>query len=191
MRRRRRSFSLSRSRRGIATRAAAVLKGSERVLSVRLRAFGLALAVLCIMAPVLPWGPVFAQPPVPLAGLWVAFGLATEREGKARSWSGPLLLVLLGLLQDLSAGASPGFHPLLLIGGYGIAWGVARGGMSGSERPVVWTAFLFTCLGVLGLAWLVAPQVLGRGVELGPFGLTLLITAMLFWFTMKLYRQDV
>jgi hypothetical protein len=191
MRRRRGGFSLSRGRRGFATRAAAVLKGSERVISLRLGALGLALAVFCALAPALPWGPMFAQPPIPLAGLWVAFGLATDREGKARMWSGPLLLVLLGLLQDLLLGAPPGFHALLFVGCYLIAWAVARGGMSGSERPVVWTAFALTCLGVLGLAWLIAPQVLGRGVEFGPFGLTLAITAALFWLTMKLYRQDV
>lgn len=188
MLRRRSGFSLLKSRR---SRVSARPRSDDRTVSVRLRALGVALAVLCAVAPSLPLGMLFSQPPLPMAGLWLAFGYATEREGKPRAWIDPLVLCLIGLLQDLFAGGPLGLHVLLFVGAYVIAGIVSRSGMSGSEPLNVWAAFVATCLGVLLLAWAVAPLGVGPGVEFTSFGLTLLITAALFTITMKLYRQDI
>jgi hypothetical protein len=45
-----------------------------------LRALGFTLAVLSVILPALPLGPLFAQPPMPLAVLWAAYGWAAEDE---------------------------------------------------------------------------------------------------------------
>jgi len=191
MRRRRGGFSLLKSRRSYSSRVSTPSRADERVMSVRLRALGLALAVICAIAPALPLGPLFAQPPLPMAGLWVAFGYATERENKPRAWLDPLILALLGWLQDVFAGGPFGLHALLFVGAYVLAGMIRRGGMSGSEPLRVWAAFAATCVGVLLLAWAAAPTAVGRDLEFTAFGLTLAITAALFAVTMRLYRQDL
>ena len=53
-----------------------------------------------MILPALPLGPVFAQPPLPLAVLWAAYGWAAEDNG----WRAPVALAMLGLLHDQLAG---------------------------------------------------------------------------------------
>ncbi|HRE45411.1 MAG TPA: hypothetical protein PKY87_15760, partial [Terricaulis sp.] len=50
-----------------------------------LRAFGLVLAIASVILPALPLGPLFAQPPLPLAVLWAAYGWAAEDEAGWRA----------------------------------------------------------------------------------------------------------
>ena len=55
-----------------------------------LRAWGFALAVASVILPALPLGGLFAQPPIPLAVLWAAYGWAAEDES---SWRAPVILI--------------------------------------------------------------------------------------------------
>lgn len=188
--RRRSGFSLLKPRRGFGVRLAPP-RADDRTRLLQRKAVGLTLAVICAVAPSLPLGPLFAQPPLPMAALWLAFGYATERENKPRAWLDPLTLAALGVLQDVFSGGPLGLHVLLFLGGYVVAGIVSRAGMSGSEPRNVWAAFLATCLGELLIAWAVGPLAVGADLELTAFALTLLITAGLFAITMKLYRQDL
>jgi len=148
-----------------------------------LRAWGFALAVASVILPALPLGPLFAQPPLPLAVLWAAYGWAAEDES---SWRAPILLAVLGLVHDQLAGGPYGLFVALYLSAYLIGR-VAAVVMSAPNLVSLWGGFIVTALISIGIAWLVAPLGLGRNVSIGPYAEAAIITALLFPLVRPLY----
>lgn len=150
-----------------------------------LRAWGFALAVLSVILPALPLGPVFAQPPLPLAVLWAAYGWAAEDES---GWRAPLTLALLGLLHDQLAGGPYGLFVVLYLSAYLIGR-VAAVAMSAPNLVSLWGGFIVTALITIGIAYLVAPLGLGRNVSVAPYAEAAIITAIMFPLVRPLYMS--
>ena len=152
---------------------------SRRVL----RAWGLVIAVASVILPALPLGPLFAQPPLPLAVLWAAYGWAAEDES---GWRAPMALAALGLLHDQLAGGPYGLFATIYISAYLIGRAAAVV-MSAPNLVSLWGGFIVTAFITIGVAWLVAPLGLGRNVSILPYAEAAAITAILFPFVRPLY----
>lgn len=150
-----------------------------------LRAWGLVLAVASVILPALPLGPLFAQPPLPLAVLWAAYGWAAEDE---TGWRAPLALALLGLLHDQLAGGPYGLFAVLYLAAYLIGR-VAAVVMSAPNLVSLWGGFIVTTLITIVIAYFVAPLGLGRNVSVYPYAEAALITAILFPIVRPLYMS--
>jgi hypothetical protein len=150
-----------------------------------LRAWGFAFAVLSVILPALPLGPVFAQPPMPLAVLWAAYGWAAEDES---GWRAPLTLALLGLLHDQLAGGPYGLFVVLYLSAY-LVGRVAAVAMSAPNLVSLWGGFIVTALITIGIAYFVAPLGLGRNVSVAPYAEAAIITAILFPLVRPLYMS--
>lgn len=148
-----------------------------------LRAWGLALALLSVILPALPLGPLFAQPPLPLAVLWAAYGWAAEDES---GWQAPLALVALGLVHDQLAGGPYGLFPVLYLSAF-LVGRVAAVLMSAPNLVSLWGGFIVTTLITIGIAYFVAPLGLGHNVSVMPYAEAALITAILFPLVRPLY----
>ena len=85
-----------------------------------LRAWGLAIALASVVLPSLLRGPIFSQPPFPLAVLWAAYGWAAEDEG---DWRAPVALALMGLLHDQLSGGPLGPFAFIYLATYLIGRG--------------------------------------------------------------------
>jgi hypothetical protein len=154
---------------------------SRRVL----RAWGFAIAVASVILPALPMGPLFAQPPLPLAMLWAAYGWAAEDES---GWRAPLTLTVLGLLHDQLAGGPYGLFPVLYLAAYLIGRGAAVI-MSAPNLVSLWGGFIVTTVITVGIAALVAPLALGDNVSILPYAEAATITAILFPIVRPLYMS--
>jgi hypothetical protein len=154
---------------------------SRRVL----RAWGLALAIASVILPALPMGPLFAQPPLPLAVLWAAYGWAAEDES---GWRAPITLTLLGLLHDQLAGGPYGLFVALYLSAYLIGR-IAAVIMSAPNLVSLWGGFIVTALLTVAIAAVVAPLGLGRNVSVAPYLEAALITAILFPIVRPLYMS--
>lgn len=150
-----------------------------------LRAWGLALAVASVILPALPLGPLFAQPPMPIAVLWAAYGWAAEDE---TGWRAPVTLTLLGLLHDQLAGGPFGLFAAIYLSAYLVGRGAAII-MSAPNLVSLWGGFIVTAFITIGVAWLVAPLGLGRNVSVTPYAEAALITALLFPIVRPLYMS--
>lgn len=150
-----------------------------------LRAFGLVLAIASVILPALPLGPLFAQPPLPLAVLWAAYGWAAEDEA---GWRAPLLLAALGLLHDQMAGGPYGLFVALYLSAY-LMGRIVAAAMSAPNLVSLWGGFIVTALLSIVIAWLLAPIGLGRQVGIGPYAEAALITAILFPLVRPLYMS--
>lgn len=146
---------------------------------------GLLLAMLCVVAPALPWGGLFAQPPIPMAALWAAYGWAADGRG---GWRAPATLLALGLCQDLFAGGPLGFYALVFLGAYVIA-GFAATAMRSANLLSPWSGFAVTALGAGLLAAVLARLAIGASTGLGPFAAVLALTALLFPIVRPLYME--
>lgn len=148
-----------------------------------LRAWGLVLAVASVILPALPLGPLFAQPPLPLAVLWAAYGWAADDDS---GWRAPLTLTLLGLLHDQLAGGPYGLFVLIYLSAYLIGR-VAAVAMSAPNLVSLWGGFivtaLLTILIVVGVERLLAP------IAVTPYAEAALITAILFPLVRPLYMN--
>jgi cell shape-determining protein MreD len=151
-----------------------------------LRGWGLALAVASVILPALPLGPVFAQPPLPLAVLWAAYGWAAEDES---GWRAPMALAVLGLLHDQLAGGPYGLFAVIYLSAY-LVGRVAAVAMSAPNLVSLWGGFIVTTFVTIGIAWLVAPLGLGRNVSVLPYAEAALITALLFPIVRPLYMSS-
>jgi hypothetical protein len=149
------------------------------------RAWGLALAVASVILPALPLGPLFAQPPLPLAVLWAAYGWAADDE---TSWRAPITLALLGLLHDQLAGGPYGLFVTLYLSAY-LVGRIAAVLMSAPNLVSLWGGFILTAVITIGMAALVAPMGLGRGVSVTLYAEAALITALLFPLVRPLYMN--
>jgi hypothetical protein len=148
-----------------------------------LRAWGLALAIASVILPALPLGPLFAQPPFPLAVLWAAYGWAAEDE---TGWRAPLTLGLLGLLHDQMAGGPYGLFVALYLSAY-LMGRIVAVAMSAPNLVSLWGGFIVTALLTIIIAWVLAPIGLGRQVSVGPYAEAAIITAIIFPLVRPLY----
>ncbi|HVZ99113.1 MAG TPA: hypothetical protein VG841_02225 [Caulobacterales bacterium] len=150
-----------------------------------LRAWGFALAVASVILPALPLGPLFAQPPMPLAVLWAAYGWAAEDES---NWRAPTALLVLGLVHDQMAYQPYGLFPALYLSAFliGRVFAVL---MSAPNIVSLWGGFIATALiTVLLAAWL-APLAVGANFSVRPYAEAAAITAVLFPLVRPLYMS--
>ena len=150
-----------------------------------LRAWGFILAVASVILPALPLGPIFAQPPLPLAVLWAAYGWAAEDES---GWRAPLTLTILGLVHDQLAGGPYGLFVVLYLSAYLIGR-IASAAMSAPNLVSLWGGFIATALFTIGVAWLVAPLAFGRNVSVEMYATAAIITAIIFPLVRPLYMS--
>ncbi|MGQ0533665.1 MAG: hypothetical protein ACT4OF_13390 [Caulobacteraceae bacterium] len=150
-----------------------------------LRAWGFALAVASVILPALPLGPLFAQPPMPLAVLWAAYGWAAEDE---TGWRAPMTLAALGILHDQLAGGPYGLFAAIYLSAYLIGR-FAAVIMSAPNLVSLWGGFIATVLVTIGVAYILAPLGLGRNVPIVPYAEAALVTAILFPFVRPLYMS--
>jgi cell shape-determining protein MreD len=150
-----------------------------------LRAWGLGLALASVVAPALPLGPLFAQPPMPLAVLWAAYGWAAEDE---TGWRAPVTLALLGVLHDQLAGGPYGVFVAIYISAY-LAGRIAAGLMSAPNIVSLWGGFVATALATVAVAAFIAPMAFGRNVSVALFAQAAAITAVLFPLVRPLYMS--
>jgi hypothetical protein len=135
--------------------------------------------------PALPLGALFAQPPIPLAVLWAAYGWAAEDES---SWRAPVILGLLGILHDQLAGGPYGLFPALYLSAYLIGR-VAAVAMSAPNLFSLWGGFAVTALLTVAIARVLAPLGLGDNVSVEPYAEAAIVTAALFPIVRPLYMS--
>ena len=152
---------------------------SRRVL----RAWGLVLAAASVILPALPMGPLFAQPPLPLAVLWAAYGWAAEDES---GWRAPVALTLLGLVHDQLAGGPYGLFVLIYLSAYLIGRGAAVL-MSAPNMVSLWGGFIVTVLLTVGIVVIIERAIVPIAVI--PYIEAAVITAVLFPLVRPLYMS--
>ena len=150
-----------------------------------LRTWGLVLAVLSVSLPAVPLGPLFAQPPMPLAVLWAAYGWAAEDES---GWRAPLALAALGLLHDQLAGGPYGLFAGIYLSAYLIGR-VLAGLMSAPNLVSLWGGFIGTAIVTIGVAYLLARLGLGPNISVLPYAEAAIITAIFFPIVRPLYMS--
>lgn len=150
-----------------------------------LRAWGLAIAFASVILPALPFG-LFAQPPLPLAALWAAYGWAAEDGG----FGAPITLAVLGLLHDQLAGGPYGLFVILYLSAY-LAGRVAAVVMSSPNLFSLWGGFFVTAVATIIVAQLVAPLGLGRNVSVRAYAEAAFVTTLLFPIVRPLYMSGV
>lgn len=141
-----------------------------------MRLIGFALALVTVLAPALPLGPLFAPPLMPLAVLWAAYGWANQAEP---SWRSQVALFVLGLIHDLVSGGPLGLYAILYLSAY-LVGRIAASMMRSPNLASLWGGFIAMCAGLCGIATLVAPWALGGKVGLLPFIVQCAVTALLF-----------
>lgn len=150
------------------------------------RFIGLALALASVILPALPLGPLFAQPPLPLAVMWAAYGWASESEP---GWGGAVLLAAFGLLHDQLAGGPYGLFAALYLSAFLIGR-IATALTSAPSLFSLWGGFIVTCGIVTLLAAFLAPIALGPHAKVWTFAEAMVITALLFPLTRRFYMDD-
>jgi hypothetical protein len=150
-----------------------------------LRAWGLALALFSVVAPALPLGPLFAQPPIPLAALWAAYGWAAEDES---GWRAPLALSALGLLHDQLAGEPYGLFVAIYLSAY-LAGRIAAVVMSSPNLVSLWGGFIVTALATIAVAAIIAPIAHGGHASVLVYAQAAGVTALLFPIARPLYMS--
>ncbi len=149
-----------------------------------LRAWGFALAVASVILPALPLGPLFTQPPLPLAVLWAAYGWAAEDES---GWRAPLILTALGLLHDQMAGGPYGLFVLVYLSAFLIGR-IAAVAMSAPNLVSLWGGFIVTAL--LSILIVVGVERLIVPIAVAPYAEAAIITAILFPLVRPLYMNS-
>ncbi|MBI1187593.1 MAG: hypothetical protein GC206_09740 [Alphaproteobacteria bacterium] len=149
------------------------------------RGLGFALAVLTVILPALPFGPVFAQPPMPLGVLWAAYGWAADDDG---SWRRPLMVAALGLLHDQMSGGQYGLFAALYLVAFLIGRFIARVTSSPNTLSIL-GGFALTAIGATAVAFAIAPRALGAGASAVKFAEAAVITVLLFPFVRGLYMS--
>ncbi|MEQ1616922.1 MAG: hypothetical protein ABL883_01090 [Terricaulis sp.] len=160
---------------------------NERPISgAMLRGWGFVVALASVTLPALPLGPLFAQPPLPLAALWAAYGWAAEDKS---GWQAPALLAGLGLLHDQLAGGPYGLFAALYLSAY-LAGRVAAIAMSAPNLLPLWGGFALTAAASVGVAWLLAPIAIGSRASVRLYAEAAAITALLFPLVRPLYMGE-
>jgi hypothetical protein len=159
-----------------------------------LRLIGFVAAVVSVILPAFPLGPLAAHPWTPMAVLWAAYGWAaeadeTERVLPLRGIQAPATLAALGLLQDQLAGGPLGLYMILYLAAYLIGWITART-MGSPNVWSLWAGFIAMCVGLCGVAALIAPWAVGGPVGIAPFAQACAITAVLFPLVRPFYMDS-
>ncbi|NWG52266.1 MAG: hypothetical protein HXY28_00955 [Hydrogenophilaceae bacterium] len=149
------------------------------------RGLGLALAVLSVILPALPFGPLFAQPPMPLAALWAAYGWAADDDG---SWRRPALVAALGLLHDQMSGGQYGLFAALYLVAFLIGRFFARVTSSPNTLSIL-GGFALTAIATTAVAFALAPRAFGAGASAVKFAEAAAVTVLLFPFVRGLYMS--
>jgi hypothetical protein len=154
------------------------------------RFVGFLLAIISVILPAFPLGPLAAPPWAPLACLWAAYGWAAEaiETEKIHRWRGvraPLILAVLGLLHDQFAGGPLGLYAILYVATFMIG-GLAASSMRSPNLLSHWAGFIATCAGVWVVAALIAPWAMGGYAGLMPFAISCIVTALFFPLVFKL-----
>jgi hypothetical protein len=148
-----------------------------------LRTWGFVLTALSVVLPALPFGALFAQPPMPLAVLWAAYGWAAEDES---GWRAPIALTLLGLVHDQLAYGPYGLFVVLYLSAYLIGRVVAVN-MSAPNLVSLWGGFIITALLTIAIVAIVARFM--TPIAVLPYAEAALITALLFPLVRPLYMS--
>lgn len=160
-----------------------------------LRTWGLALAVASVVLPALPLGAIFAQPPIPLAVLWAAYGWAAEDEDAPRgenwlqrfaAYRAPLALTLLGLVHDQLAYNPYGLFVVLYLSAY-LMGRIAAVIMSAPNLVSLWGGFAVTAFSTVLIAWFVGWLI--TPIAIMPYAQAVLITVLLFPLARPLYMS--
>jgi hypothetical protein len=146
-----------------------------------LRAWGFVLATASVVLPALPLGPLFAQPPMPMAVLWAAYGWAAEDK---RGVSTPVTLAIFGLLHDQLAGGPYGLFTFLYLAVYLIGRVLAVI-MSAPNLVSLWGGFIATMLVSIAVMAVIARVF--APIAIIPYAETAMITAVLFPLVRPLY----
>jgi cell shape-determining protein MreD len=149
------------------------------------RVLGYVLAIICVIAPALKLGPLFAQPPLPMAALWLAFGRASDA---TLTWSTVLWLAGLGLLHDQLAYGPYGLYAALYLSAY-VFGRIAATLVTAPTLYAQWGGFILTCVAVTVFAAIIAPMALGAGAKVWTFAQAATITALLFPLARPLYLE--
>lgn len=150
------------------------------------RWIGALLALLSVVLPALPFGPLFAQPPMPLAVLWAAYGWAAA---PSPGWGAPVGLALFGLIHDHFAFAPYGFFAALYLSAFLIGR-IVTGLASSPTLFSIWGGFIVTCAFVTGIAAVLGPIAIGPRQQVWSFAEAVVITALLFPLVRRLYMDD-
>ncbi len=155
---------------------------SRRVL----RLWGSAFAVASVILPALPLGPLFAQPPLPLAVLWAAYGWAAEDES---GWRAPVTLAVLGLIHDQLAGGPYGLFAVIYLSAY-LVGRFAAVIMSAPNLVSLWGGFIVTTLITIGIAYVITPLAGLARAATTSYAEAALFTAILFPLVRPLYMSS-
>lgn len=150
------------------------------------RWIGFALALASVVLPALPLGPLFAQPPIPLAVLWAAYGWASD---ESPGWGAPVTLAALGLLHDQMAGGPYGLFAALYLFAFLIGRVIANL-MSAPNLVSLWGGFIVTALAVVIVAALLARFALGAHSGVRQFAEAVAITALIYPLARPLYMES-
>lgn len=150
-----------------------------------LRTIGFIIAVLSVIVPALPFGAWVAQPPLPLAVLWAAYGWAADDGG---SWRRPAVLAVLGLVHDQLAGGPYGLFVSLYLVAFLIGRVMANI-MSSPNLISLWGGFAATAAGVSVAAFVLTRLALGPGASIAPFIQAAIVTVLLFPFVRAFYMS--
>ncbi|MGE0045868.1 MAG: hypothetical protein AB7J28_05060 [Hyphomonadaceae bacterium] len=151
-----------------------------------LRSIGFFIAVASVIVPALPFGPLVAQPPLPVAVLWAAYGWADDDDG---TWRRPALLFALGLLHDQLAGGPFGLYPVLYL--LAFLFGRVASKLMGSPNLLSqWGGFVAATGAVCVAAWIIAPLAFGRHASAIAFVQACAVTALLFPLVRSFYMND-
>lgn len=158
-----------------------------------LRLVGFVLAVVSVILPAFPLGPLAAHPWAPLAVLWAAYGWAfeveeMERVDALRGIRAPATLALLGLVQDQLSGGPLGLFMIVYLSAYLIGWMAARA-MRSPNVWSLWAGFIAMCAGLCGVVAIVAPWALGGKIDVSAFAACCAVTAALFPVVRSLYMD--
>jgi hypothetical protein len=141
-----------------------------------MRIAGFVFAVISVIAPALPLGPVFAPPWTPLAVLWLAYGYANTASA---DWRAQVALFALGLVHDQFAGGPFGLYAILYLAAF-VVGRMMTSMMRSPNLLSLWGGFIAMCAGLCVVATLFAPWAMGGRVELAPFMVQCAVTAILF-----------
>ena len=137
-----------------------------------------AAATLALATPIDVFG---LRLPEPVIGMVCAFAWGIIRP----SILAPLLLVLLGLFDDLLWGDRPGLWALALLAVYGFTL-AARPALTSEGFWARWAWYGGACASGFVVAFLLASGGGGSPVNLVALGLQIAPTLLLFWFAQRL-----
>lgn len=104
----------------------------------------------------------------------------------------PVLIFVIGILQDVIGGAYLGLTPLLLLGTYSFALSQRRLFL-GKPFALTWGGFFLVLLGTTSMSWIIVSLIARTPVPLLQpllqFGATLLLFPLVVWLFVRTHRR--